>query len=79
MGTTPQGDAVTPSPDIYFETDHYKGWPAILVRLSKADDAELQQCLQRAWHLQAPKKLVAQQSGGTSPPKKSARRKPARQ
>ena len=68
------------TPDIYFETDHYKGWPAILVRLPKADDAELQQCLQRAWRLQAPKKLVAQQSEGTAAPaKKRARRKPAKQ
>ena len=32
-------------PEIYFETDHYKGYPAVLVRLSKASDAELQQCL----------------------------------
>jgi hypothetical protein len=67
------------APAIYFETDHYKGWPAILVRLSKIEDAELQQCLRRAWHLQAPKKLVAQHADGTAAPvKKSARRKPAK-
>lgn len=29
------------APEIYFETDHYKGWPAVLVRLSSIDDAEL--------------------------------------
>ena len=22
------------SPEIYFETDHYKGWPAVLIRLA---------------------------------------------
>jgi hypothetical protein len=46
------------APEIYFETDHYKGWPALLVRLSKASDVELQRCLTRAWRLQAPKRLI---------------------
>ncbi len=27
------------APAIYFETDHYKGWPAILVRLSQIPPA----------------------------------------
>jgi hypothetical protein len=67
------------APEIYFETDHYKGWPAILVRLSNADDAELEQCLQRAWQLQAPKRLVAQRADGTDAPAKTrARRKPGK-
>jgi hypothetical protein len=56
------------APEIYFETDHYKGWPAALVRLSKISDAELQQCLQRAWRLQAPKKLIVQHEGGAAAP-----------
>jgi hypothetical protein len=51
--------------EIYFETDHYKGWPAVLVRLSKASDAELQQCLTRAWRLQAPKKLLDQHAAAS--------------
>ncbi|MCE9523101.1 MAG: MmcQ/YjbR family DNA-binding protein, partial [Alphaproteobacteria bacterium] len=34
---------------IYFETDHYKGYPAILIRLSKIDDAELKHRLAAAW------------------------------
>ena len=29
------------APDIYFETDHYRGWPAILVRISEIDPDEL--------------------------------------
>jgi hypothetical protein len=44
------------APEIYFETDHYKGWPAVLVRLSKVEDTELQQ------------KLMAQYEGGTAAP-----------
>jgi len=48
------------APKIYFETDHYKGWPAVLVRLSKADDKELTASLIRAWRLMAPKRLTRQ-------------------
>ncbi len=29
------------APAIYFETDHYKGWPAVLVRLHEIGDEEL--------------------------------------
>jgi len=35
-------------PEIYFETNHYKGGPAVLVRLSRASDAVLINCLERA-------------------------------
>jgi hypothetical protein len=47
------------APGIYFETDHYKGWPAVLVRASAISDAELAHRLARAWRLKAPKRLVA--------------------
>jgi hypothetical protein len=46
-------------PRIYFETDHYKGWPAVLVRLNRIGEAELRLRLERAWRLQAPKRLIA--------------------
>jgi hypothetical protein len=67
------------APEIYFETDHYKGWAGILVRLSKASDAELAQCLDRAWRLQAPKRLREaherlREAHERPPPKRSARR-----
>jgi hypothetical protein len=62
------------APDIYFETDHYKGWPAVLVRLSKIDDAEIAHCLERAWRLQAPAKLVTRFAGRTATPAKRAPR-----
>jgi hypothetical protein len=62
------------APEIYFETDHYKGWSGILVRLSKASDAELAQCLDRAWRLQAPKRLRDGHGHQGPPPKRSARR-----
>lgn len=47
-------------PDIYFETDHYTGWPAILARLSRIDDGELRAGVVRAWRQKAPKKLIAE-------------------
>jgi hypothetical protein len=46
------------APEIYFETDHYKGWPAVLVRLRKIKSAELKHRLTRAWRLKAPKRLI---------------------
>lgn len=46
------------APGIYFETDHYKGWPAVLVRVKEIEPDELRHRLVRAWTVQAPKKLV---------------------
>ena len=46
-------------PDLYFETDHYKGWPAMLVRLAAINDADLTQKLLAAWRQKAPKRLAA--------------------
>jgi hypothetical protein len=46
------------APDIYFETDHYKGWPAVLVRIGKIEAEELRHRLRRAWLMQAPKRLA---------------------
>jgi hypothetical protein len=47
------------SPEVYFETDHYKGWPAVLIRLSKIKDDVLMHRLRVAWRMQAPKKALA--------------------
>jgi hypothetical protein len=47
------------APHIYYETDHYKGWPAVLVRVAAIDEAELAHRLARAWRLKAPKHLIA--------------------
>lgn len=46
-------------PALFFETDHYKGWPAMLVRLHAIDDASLTQRLVAAWREKAPRKLSA--------------------
>ena len=47
-------------PDVYFITDHYRGWAAVLARLPKLTAAECRLRLERAWRLKAPKALVKQ-------------------
>jgi hypothetical protein len=46
------------APEIYFETGHYKDWPAILVRIHLIPLDELALRLSRAWQMQAPKSLL---------------------
>ena len=45
------------APEFYFETDHYRGWPAILVRVHLIPADELRRRLSRAWQMHAPKSL----------------------
>jgi hypothetical protein len=47
------------APEIYFETAHYRGYPAVLVALSRIDDRELAHRLLQAWRHRAPRRLVA--------------------
>jgi len=46
-------------PKVYFETEHYKGWPGILVRLKAVSASKLRHRLEQAWRFRAPKRLVA--------------------
>ena len=45
--------------DVYFITDHYRGYPAVLVRLAKIDRNTLAAHLERAWRARATKKQIA--------------------
>jgi hypothetical protein len=45
-------------PAKFFTDDHYRGYPAILVRLPEVDVAELTELLTDAWRIQAPRSLV---------------------
>lgn len=45
-------------PDRFFDDDHYRGFPAVLVRLDAIDEAELAGLLAQAWRILAPKALV---------------------
>ena len=46
-------------PKTYFITDHYKGYPSVLVRMERITEVELRAMLERRWRKIAPKKLVA--------------------
>jgi hypothetical protein len=46
-------------PGTFFITDHYRGYPAMLVRLSTVRRAELKALLEHSWRQVAPKRLVA--------------------
>ena len=44
-------------PHLWFETDHYRGWPAVLLRLDAASDGDIAEGVIRAWRANAPAKL----------------------
>lgn len=46
-------------PATFFITDHYKGYPTVLVRLAKVDTKVLAEVLEQAWRIHAPKSLLA--------------------
>ncbi|MBW9053753.1 MmcQ/YjbR family DNA-binding protein [Rhizobium mesosinicum] len=47
------------APDIYFQTNHYAGWPHLPLRITAIGDDELKQRLIDAWTYRAPKKLMS--------------------
>ena len=53
-----QDALVETDPDVYFITDHYRGYPAVLARLGKLTSAECKVRLERAWRAKAPAALV---------------------
>jgi hypothetical protein len=44
-------------PNIYLDTEHYKGWPYILMHLDAVSDAELAHRIKLAWHAKAPARV----------------------
>jgi hypothetical protein len=47
-------------PGTFFITDHYRGYPAVLIRLASVRPADLRDVLEQAWRRSAPKRLVAE-------------------
>jgi len=45
-------------PDVFFTTSHFKGYPAILVRLDRVDDPALEEVVVEAWLARAPQRLA---------------------
>ena len=66
-------------PKAFFVTDHYRGYPTVLVRLSNVHVNDLRELLEEAWRLLAPKRLVVQYDGKAAtrvaPPTKNESRR----
>jgi hypothetical protein len=69
-------------PEIFFETPHYAGWPAVLVRLARIGDDQLGRMLEEGWRRSAGKRLLAlrdaQSTASSTAPKQAAAKQPAR-
>jgi hypothetical protein len=51
-------------PEVFFTTDHYRGYPTVLVRLDRVREADLRELLEHTWRQWAPKRLVAEHDAG---------------
>src|SRR5579859_7816358 len=47
------------APEVYFETNHYKGYPAVLARLATIERDELRAMIEKTWRKAATKKMLA--------------------
>jgi len=45
-------------PEMFYITDHYLNYPAMLVRLATVDPVKLRRLIEHAWRAVAPKRLV---------------------
>ncbi len=50
---------VQADPDVFYYTDHYANYPAVLIRLSAARAEDVTDLIEQAWRDTAPKKVVA--------------------
>lgn len=51
-------------PDTFWETDHYRNWPAVLVRYGSADRERIENVIARAWWDRASRKQRAAYGAG---------------
>lgn len=47
-------------PSVYYETDHYRGYPHVLIRLPVVTDERLREHMEEGWRRFASKKLLAE-------------------
>ena len=48
------------NPETFFTTDHYRGYPTVLIRIASVSEEDLREVIEQAWRLHAPKKLIAE-------------------
>jgi hypothetical protein len=51
-------------PETFFITDHYRGYPTVLVRLASVTTTDLRDVLEQAWRLNAPRRLIQEYEQG---------------
>ena len=51
-------------PNAFFSTPHYDGYSYVLVRLEAVDPVELDELIEEAWRVRAPKRLTAEHDQG---------------
>jgi hypothetical protein len=54
-------------PETFFITDHYRGYPTVLVRLRSVRLGDLRDVLEEAWRRNAPKRVVAEYDRAAGP------------
>ncbi|HST58314.1 MAG TPA: MmcQ/YjbR family DNA-binding protein [Longimicrobium sp.] len=47
-------------PEVFYITDHYRDYPAVLVRISAVTPELLRERMEASWRIAAPKKLIAE-------------------
>ena len=57
---------VESQPKVFYFTDHYRDYPMVLIRLSKAKRATVEPLLRRHWRALASKKAVAAANSNTN-------------
>jgi hypothetical protein len=65
-GVSEKEALIASDPEKFFQTPHYEGHPAVLVRLEALDVDELEELLTESWALCAPARLVAAFEAGRS-------------
>ncbi|MBX3483648.1 MmcQ/YjbR family DNA-binding protein [Phenylobacterium sp.] len=54
---------IAAAPERFFDDDHYRGYPAVLVRLARIEADELAALFREAWRLSAPKAVLKRYPG----------------
>ena len=52
-------------PATFYETDHYKGWPAVLARLDQLDETTVHRLIERQWRVSATRKVLREAEAKT--------------
>ena len=61
VGTMIERDyLLTRDPTVFYITDHYRDYPAVLVRLAHVTETDMRELLTASWRRVAPRRLVAE-------------------